>query len=93
MCVCVSCFQHLDDSNQRTLLRIFKMKPREEIDDDQVRKILRLAPDVIDDDFLESLPDQVFQSKSVGVCCNCELTSGGKRGIYLSIYLSIYIYI
>ncbi|GFS12349.1 hypothetical protein ElyMa_004857300 [Elysia marginata] len=52
----------LDESNQRTILNLFRTRPKEEIDDDEVRKLLRLAPDVLDDDFLESLPDRIFHS-------------------------------
>ncbi|GFO41819.1 hypothetical protein PoB_006832400 [Plakobranchus ocellatus] len=52
----------LDASIQRTILNNFKRKPAEEIDEDEIRQIMQLAPDVIDDSFLEGLPETIFQS-------------------------------
>uniref|UniRef100_A0A0B6ZX86 Uncharacterized protein n=1 Tax=Arion vulgaris TaxID=1028688 RepID=A0A0B6ZX86_9EUPU len=52
---------HLDESHQLVILKLFKEKDSKEISVDDVRKLLRLAPDVIDDDFLEELPEEIFK--------------------------------
>lgn len=56
-------FQDLDDSHQIAILKLFKEKKSTELSDDDVKKLLRLAPDVIDDDFLEDLPEELFKQK------------------------------
>ncbi|XP_012934747.1 uncharacterized protein LOC101846058, partial [Aplysia californica] len=52
---------HLDESHQMAILRRYRGKPKEEWTDDDINKIVRLAPDVIDDDLLDDLPSELLQ--------------------------------
>lgn len=48
---------------QLVILKQFKEKGSTELSDDDIKKVLTLAPDVIDDDFLEDLPEELFKQK------------------------------
>ncbi|BFZ02903.1 hypothetical protein BsWGS_05942 [Bradybaena similaris] len=52
---------HLDESHQMAILKLFKDKESKEVDEDDIKKLLRLAPDVIDDDVLEDMSEELFK--------------------------------
>uniref|UniRef100_A0A2C9JG98 Uncharacterized protein n=1 Tax=Biomphalaria glabrata TaxID=6526 RepID=A0A2C9JG98_BIOGL len=66
------CDDHLDDSDEEhdrlsqshqiAILQQLKAKGSSAWTDDDVKRILRVAPDVIDDDFLEELPEKLFDA-------------------------------
>ncbi|KAH9508460.1 hypothetical protein Btru_055274 [Bulinus truncatus] len=51
----------LSESHQIAILNRLKTKDSREWTDDDVKKVLRLTPDVIDDDFLEDLPENLLK--------------------------------
>ncbi|KAK0046212.1 protein starmaker-like isoform X1, partial [Biomphalaria pfeifferi] len=52
----------LSQSHQIAILQQLKAKGSSAWTDDDVKRILRVAPDVIDDDFLEELPEKLFDA-------------------------------
>ncbi|CAG5131388.1 unnamed protein product, partial [Candidula unifasciata] len=52
---------HLDESHQMAILKLFKEKESKEIGEEDIQKLLRLAPDVIDDDVLEDMSEELFK--------------------------------
>ena len=68
VCVCVRetvclCVQDLDDAHQLALLNQMLQKPAFSWTSHDLQRALRLAPHVIDDDFLDDFSDELLEEK------------------------------